>query len=236
MKNVIRLFIFLIVTTASAQEVDSFFSQADAFFKTYISKGRVDYAKVKANPATLNALLSKAETTKISKSDSKVYQSFWINAYNLSVIKGIVAKYPISSPLKISGFFDKITYTIAGEAITLNDIENMKLRASFPEEPRFHFALVCAGLGCPPIISEAYVPLTLEKQLQQQTKIALNNPHFIKISQSTVQLSQIFEWYTEDFIRNGTLRDFLNLYRDTPIAQDATLSYYPYDWTLNDIR
>ena len=236
MKNFAILFTLLVAQALSAQSTDAFFTNADTFFKTYIKNGRVDYAAVQSNPKTLDALLEDARTIEVSKTDVKTYQAFWINAYNLSVIKGIVSKYPVKQPLSIKGFFDKQKHTIGGSSITLNDIENKKLRAVFPDEARFHFVLVCAGLGCPPIINEAYTPAKLENQLQQQTKLAINNPSFIRVKGNKVQISQIFEWYNEDFTRNGSVLSFINTYRDTKIDASAKLSYYPYDWTLNDIK
>lgn len=93
-------------------------------------------------------------------------------------------------------------------------MEHKMLRAVFPKEPRFHFVLVCAGLGCPPIINEAYIPNMLEDQLQIQAQIAINNPNFIMVNKNKVKLSQIFEWYKGDFTQDGkSLVDFINLYR-----------------------
>ncbi|MDE0598941.1 MAG: DUF547 domain-containing protein, partial [Dokdonia donghaensis] len=204
--------------------------------KEYIKNGRVDYAAVQSNPESLDKLLAVAQTIKVSKTDAKTYQAFWINAYNLSVIKGVVAKYPVKQPLSIKGFFDKQKHAVGGSSITLNDIENKKLRAVFPDEARFHFVLVCAGLGCPPIINEAYIPSKLEAQLQRQTKLALNNPSFIRVKGKKVQISQIFEWYNGDFTRSGSVLDFINKYRGTKLDIDSKLSYYPYDWTLNDVK
>jgi len=229
-------FVGLLSLQSTAQNTDTFFKEADSFFKTNVQSGRVDYAAVKANPQALHNLLENASKIKVSTSNANTYQAFWINAYNLSVIKGIIADYPVKQPLSIKGFFDKVKYDLAGTSITLNDIENKMLRAKFPNEPRFHFALVCAGLGCPPIIDEAYTPAKLESQLQRQTEIAVNNPNFTKVKGNKVQLSQIFEWYKEDFVRNGDEIDFLNKYRKESIPADAKLSYYPYDWTLNDVK
>ena len=223
-------------TQSNAQSTDAFFANADTFFKANVKNGRVDYAAVKSNPEALKALLVNASKIKVSTNDAATYQAFWINTYNLAVIKGIVKKYPVKQPLSINGFFDKKTYDVGGTSITLNDIENKMLRAKFPKEPRFHFALVCAGLGCPPIINEAYTPSKLESQLQRQTEIAINNPNFIKAKGDKVQVSQIFEWYKEDFVHDGNEIDFLNKYRKEAIPENAKLSYYPYDWTLNDVQ
>ncbi|NER18180.1 DUF547 domain-containing protein [Spongiivirga citrea] len=226
----------LVSTTGIAQNTDAFFTKADTFFGKHVTNGKVNYKAIKADPADLNELVELAKGITVSKSDAKTYQAFWINGYNLSVINGIIKKYPTKSPLNINGFFDKTKHDIGGKQITLNDIENKLLRGNFKSEPRFHFVLVCAGLGCPPIINEAYTPAKLEAQLQRQTEIALNNPSFIKVKGKKVQISQIFEWYKGDFTQNGSEVDYINKFRKEPIDTKARISYYPYDWKLNDTK
>jgi len=220
-----------------SQDTATFFNKADTFFKTYVKEGRVAYADIKADPSGLNELLDLARQLSVSTEDAKTYQAFWINGYNLSVIKGIVANYPIKSPLNKGGFFDKKTYDIGGKSITLNDIENKLLRGNFPKEARFHFVLVCAGLGCPPIINNAYVPGKLEAQLQKQTELALNNPEFVRIKGKRVGLSQIFEWYKGDFTQGGkSLIEYVNQFRTEKLNPSAKVGYYPYDWSLNETK
>ncbi len=219
-------------TITFAQSTETFFNDSNSFFKSYVSNGKVDYKAIVANPEALNNLMKQAQSIKISEKDAAVFQSFWINAYNISVIKGIVDEFPINSPLDKKGFFDKATYELAGQKITLNDIENKMLRAKF-KDARFHFVLVCGAKGCPPLIAEAYRPSTLEKQLETQTVKALNNDLFIKASGKKVAVSEIFKWYKEDFVRDGNEVDFLNKYRSNKIDAGAKLSYYTYDWRLN---
>lgn len=230
------LFLFLIVTSVSAQEVGAFFSKSDSFFKEYVVDGKVKYAAIKNNPEALNDVLESAKSITVSKSNAATYQAFWINAYNLLVIDGIVKNYPLKSPLDVAGFFDKTKHEIAGKSVTLNGIENDLLRAEFPTEARFHFVLVCAGLGCPPIINTAYKPNTLDDQLQKQTVLALNNPNFIKVNKNKVQISQLFEWYKGDFEQKGSTVDFINTYRKEQLSEKAKVSYYPYDWSLNETK
>ncbi|GAA4275572.1 DUF547 domain-containing protein [Aquimarina mytili] len=236
MKKITIVLILLLTQISFAQSTADFFTKADAFFKTYVSNGKVKYSAIKKNPATLHELLDMASKIKVTQSKTNTFQAFYINAYNLAVIKGVVDKYPIKSPLNVKGFFDKTTYDIGGKATTLNDLENKILRKNFPSEARFHFVLVCAGLGCPPIIAEAYQPSTLKNQLQRQTVKALNNPNFIKVKGKKVQLSQIFEWYKVDFTRNGSEVDYVNKFRKEKIPSDAKVSYYSYDWSLNQIK
>lgn len=226
----------LINVSVCARNSSEFFTKADAFFSNHVENGLIHYQKIKENPESLEELLHMAAEFSVSDKDPKTYQAFYINAYNLAVIKGIIENYPTKSPLDIKGFFDKRTYKIAGKETTLNDLENKLLRKVFPTEARFHFALVCAGLGCPPIINEAYTPEKLEQQLQRQTEIALNNPQFIKVQGNKVQLSQIFEWYKEDFIHEGSEIDYINQFRKDKIPSTVKVSYYPYDWTLNDMK
>ena len=230
-----KLFILSLFVGSSfgfSQTTSDYFKAADAFFATYVSNGKVAYSKINDNPSTLEKLVTMAETISVSTNDTKTYQAFWINAYNISVIKGIIDNYPIKSPLDKSGFFDKTTYKIAGESITLNDIENKKLRAQF-SDARFHFVLVCGANGCPPIINKAYLPDTLDAQLQKQTELALNNSNFIKLKKNKVELSEIFKWYQEDFIKNGNEIDYINRFRTEKIPADTKITYYAYNWNLN---
>ncbi|MEP2277808.1 DUF547 domain-containing protein [Maribacter sp.] len=230
------LFFLFIVTSVSAQDVATFFGKSDSFFKEYVVNGKVKYAAIKSNPDVLNEVLNSAKGVSVSKSNATTYQAFWINAYNLLVINGIVKNYPLKSPLDVAGFFDKTKYEVAGKSVTLNGIENDLLRAQFPTEPRFHFVLVCAGLGCPPIINAAYKPNLLEGQLQKQTVLAINNPKFIKVNKTKVQISQLFEWYKGDFEQNGSTVDFINTYRKEQLPDNAKVSYYSYDWSLNEAK
>ncbi len=212
----------------------TFFTKADAFFKANVSNGKVNYAGIHKNQDKLNELLSLANTVKVSKSDTKNYQAFWINAYNVSVIKGIIDNYPIKSPLDKAGFFDKTTHKLGGKSITLNDIEHKLLRAQF-KDARFHFVLVCGAIGCPPLINKAYLPSSLEAQLEKQTKIALNGT-FLKVNakKKRVEGSEILKWYKEDFTMNGTSEiDFINKYRTEKIPSNFKLSYFTYNWNLN---
>lgn len=232
-KIALALIAIITVNTTSAQTTDQFYNDVDAFFSAHVASGKVDYKAIAANKEALNDLVSQSQAIRVSASNKLDYQAFWINAYNIHVIKGIVDAYPIASPLDKKGFFDKITYSIAGEKVTLNDIENNFLRAKF-NDARVHFVLVCGAVGCPPLISKAYRPETLDADLTAQTKKAINDKNFTKIGKSSVEISQIFEWYKGDFEQKGTKTiDFLNKYLSTPLTSKTKVKYYPYDWKVN---
>ena len=220
--------------SAKAQNIETFFKQTDAFLSANVANGKVDYDAIKKDPKALMEVLKTAEKISITKDNANNYQAFWINAHNLSVIKGIIDNYPTNTPLDHKGFFETKTYSLAGKKITLNDIEHKLLRAEF-KDPRFHFVLVFGAIGCPPLISNAYMPDTLNKQLEAQTKLAINGA-FLKVNakKKRVEASQIMEWYKEDFTMNGTTEiDFINKYRVEKVAEKSKLSYFPYNWKVN---
>lgn len=237
MNKISLLFLALVsVSLGYTQNKADFFIKADSFFKSHVKNGRVDYKNIKENPGTLNELLELAQGISIDMRDANEYEAFWINGYNLSVIKVIIENYPLKSPLDISGFYDVTKYNIGGESITLNDIEHQLLRKNFSKDPRFHFVLVCGGLDCPPIIDEAYIPNRLNAQLNSQTKKALNDSNFIQIKDTVVGIPQMFEWYKSDFEYNGKVIDFINRYRNEKLPISSELVYHPHDWNLNELN
>jgi hypothetical protein len=234
LKKIITLIIIANFNIGFSQNTSDFFEKSDSFFKEYVLDGKVNYDAIKNNPSKLTEILNIAKTIVIDKSHAANFQAFWINAYNLSVIKGIVDNYPIKSPLDKAGFFDKVTYELGGKKYTLNDIEHKLLRAQF-RDARFHFVLVCGAIGCPPLINRAYLASTLDSQLQAQTKIALNGT-FLRVNakKKKVEASEIMKWYKEDFTMKGIREiDFINVYRTEKIPSHFKLSYFPYNWGVN---
>jgi len=235
MKNQINFLIvlFFISTSVFAQTIDKqFFSEADAFFAAQVQDGLVNYAGLKNN-AQLKQLIRTIETADVNRASVDTRKAFYINAYNLHVINAAVNLYPTNSVQSQGGFFDTQKITVGGERITLNNLEKKYLLAPY-QDGRLHFVLVCGALGCPPITNFAYQPDQLEEQLNQQTKIALNNPEFIKANGNQLQISQIFKWYPKDFGGSKNVLSFINQYRRTRIPNTVKISYYDYDWTLND--
>ncbi|MEO9477310.1 MAG: DUF547 domain-containing protein [Cyclobacteriaceae bacterium] len=227
------LFLGLVMPYLNAQ---SFFQDADDFFAKYVSEGRVDYAELNKNPADLNALVKQvAELNLNNKRVTADYmKAFYINAYNILVIKQVVDRYPIFGPLRVEGFFDGISHNVMGKELTLNQLEKETLYKRFPD-PRLHFVLVCAAKGCPPIAPFAYTPSGLNEALDDRTRHVLNLEGFIRVQKKRVQLSQIFNWYKGDF--GGTSDSeiaFINNYRNKEIDSKMALDYYEYDWSLNE--
>lgn len=215
---------------------EQFFKEVDSFMGKYVLDGKVKYADLKANPAALVELCKVVDEADLKGLSDVERKAFYINAYNLTLIKAILLAYPCQSPNDIPGIFDGAKHKVAGKYMTLNDLENETIRKEF-DDARIHFALVCGALSCPVIINTAYSPASLDEQLDQQTRAALNDATFLKVDHGALkaELSQIFKWYAADFGNNNKeLIGFINKYRKDQIPLDYKLSYYTYDWTLND--
>jgi hypothetical protein len=236
MKKAGFLFVlFVLSNSIQAQKLEEFFKKSNDFFSTYVVSNKVDYELLKKNPRPLEDILSLATDMDLNNRDTNTFKAFWVNIYNLTVIKGIVNKYPIKSTQSVNGFFDKNYYKIAKQEVTLKDIEKNVLKSTF-KDPLLNFVLVCAANGCPPLMDEAYYPETLSKQMIERTKLSINNPNFIKVNKSakTIEVSEIFDWYKEDFIDKGKkIIDFINTYRDVKIDESYQVAFYKYDWSLN---
>ena len=104
------------------------------------------------------------------------------------------------------------------------------------KDPRFHFVLACAAMSCPKLYNLAYKPDNLEKLMEERTSLALNDKDFTRVNTSAnqISLSKIFEWYKKDFEMEGTTIEFVNKYLDSKISTNYRVSYYEYDWTLNE--
>ncbi len=237
MRKEILLYLLTLLCGLSldAQSVitDQFFDDCDNFFSRNVSNDLIDYQQIKNDPATLLALIQTIDKADISQLDDITQKAFYINAYNLNVIKGVIFNYPLQSVMDIPGFFDEAQHLIAQEKMTLNHLENKVIRPKY-NDARIHFALVCGAKGCPPIINEAYKPENVDALLERQTQKAINNPDFIKISDGKAAISKIFEWYAEDFGKGKAgIINYLNEYLEKPLTNKATISYYTYDWGLN---
>ncbi len=235
MKKILVLVLIIITNQAIGMDKEQFFIQSDEFFHSNVDGGLVKYSKVKQNDVKIHELVKYVNTADLGSFDDTEKLAFYLNAYNLLVINQIIDKYPVDSPMSIPGFFDNKKHSIAGEKLTLNDLENKKVRTY--KDPRIHFALVCAALGCPKIGDFGYRPDKLEEQLTQQAKLALNDPNFIIVDGNKVKISEIFKWYRQDFGKSDKdLINFINKYREHPVPEKSKLGYYIYNWTLNESK
>lgn len=242
MKHIFILLLFAIPLVPLAQPSHQDF---DLLLKKYVDKdGGVNYAAFKNDESTLNDYLIEMMLEPPSREwGDNVKLAYWINVYNALTIQLILKYYPVKS-IKDIGSTIQIPYVNTpwdikcfeindGEELSLNNIEHGIIRKDF-EEPRIHFALVCAAKSCPKLLNEAYDPARLNAQLTKQTKEFLANKEKNKISTDRLELSKLFSWYGGDFRKSGTMISFLNLYSPIKINDEAKTSFLDYDWSLNE--
>ncbi|TRX55537.1 DUF547 domain-containing protein [Fulvivirga sp. M361] len=239
MKSVFLIFIAttMLHVTSVAADVTSFFSQTDAFLKKYVDNGMVHYKQINSNFSEIESLYQSIADMDLSNANDQTKKAFYINAYNLSVIYQVAKYYPLKSPLDRSGFFDRVKHVIAGESMTLNALEIKKIVIAY-KDARIHFALACAAISCPPLADFAYVPGKLDRQLDARTKNSINNAAWLKRDDKNKQvaISKIFDWYEKDFTMNGenSVLEFINKYKASPIPDAYNITYYEYNWGLNE--
>jgi hypothetical protein len=226
------------------------FSTWDELLRQYVnSQGRVNYCAWKAESSqSLNQWLADIELGDIhGKCESDEQLALWINLYNAFTIASVLERYRIISIrpeifgipnwLGFLWFFYRPTHKVAGRRYSLNQIEHKILRRKF-DEPRIHFALVCASIGCPLLRNSAYLPEAVRSQLEEDARRFINNPDKVRYdSQSqTLYCSKIFKWYSRDFLKVApSIPDYIRSYlkADAAIGANTAIAYLDYDWGLN---
>ncbi|MGA1226094.1 MAG: DUF547 domain-containing protein [Tamlana sp.] len=176
------------------------------------------------------SLMHKNDTFESLPKDEKL--AFWINAYNTMTIDLILRHYPVKSIKDIKNPWEQWYWKLGDKWYNLNEIEHNILRKM--DEPRIHFAIVCASVSCPKLQNKAFTSENLESQLTNATKEFLNDSNRNSISENVLELSKIFHWFAKDFKQNNSVIDFINQYSDIKISENAKIKFKDYNWALNE--
>lgn len=205
----------------------------DLLKKQVSDAGNVNYNSIKSNRKELTnyitALGDNMPNDAWSKEDKLAY---WINAYNALTVDLILRNYPVKSIKDIKEPWDQRLWKLGEKWYNLNEIEHQILRKM--DEPRIHFAIVCASFSCPKLQNEAFTASNMEAQLTNATKEFLSDQNRNNITANTLNISKIFKWFSKDFKTSGSISDFINTYTDIDISGSAKTSYKDYNWDLND--
>lgn len=205
-------------------------------------EGMVDYRGFAADSSALNAYLQQLSAhhpnEKNWSHDERL--AYWINAYNAFTIRLIIRHYPVESIKDIAGSIPFVNspwdikfIQIEGETYDLNNIEHGIIRDEF-DDPRIHFALVCAAKGCPSLRREAYTAEKLDRQLEEETRRFFNDPTKNEIHPQHALLSPLLKWYGRDFKAVAPdILTYINRYSEVHIEEGADIEYGEYDWSLN---
>jgi hypothetical protein len=216
----------------------------------------VNYANFKQQDTQLKAYLtslSQISRTEFDSWSKDKQLAFLINAYNAWTVEFIITKYPDLKSIKDLGSvfkspWDKSFIPLLGKTVSLNDIEHGLIRGSGRyNDPRIHFAVNCASIGCPALREEAYTADKLEQQLTQQTERFLTDSSRNKFDGNSAKISSIFKWYKEDFEKGyggaKSLQNFILLYANILKLDDKQklalknnnidVDFLDYNWNLN---
>ena len=210
-------------------------SKWNELLKDYVlNNGQVDYSSFKSNKADLQAYIEVLQDhyPNLESASKNEKLAYWINAYNALTIDLIIKNFPLKSIKDIKDPWDQRLWKFGDQWLTLNDIEHNILRKM--DEPRIHFAIVCASESCPKLQNTAFTADNLDEQLTKATKEFLADETKNDISENDLKLSKIFKWFKKDFEQDGSLIDFLNRYSDVTISDNAKKSFKDYSWELND--
>ena len=222
-------------------------SKFDQALKKYVDdKGLVDYNSI-AKDSGFSEYVQSLQTARVEELSRDGQLAFWINAYNAVTIDKVIKKKPKKSVREtfIPGvwtatkFFTSREHIVAGKRLSQDDIEHEILRKQF-KDPRIHFAIICASMGCPPLPRIAYTEENVQARLEEETRKYLNSPRGTRIdrAENTLHMSKLFDWFATDFIqKSGSTLAFMQPYLHEEVRifleRDPMISYLEYNWALN---
>ena len=233
---------------ASETKVDH--SAWDGFLKKHLTPedgiNRLDYAAVGAeDKKILAAYLRLLEQTQVSSLNRNEQRAFWINFYNALTADVVLRHYPVESILDIDispgllarGPWGKKLAEVEGEEVSLDDIEHRILRPIW-KDARIHYAVNCASIGCPNLMTEAFTSDNTERLLERGARDFINHPRGASVADGKLTVSSIYEWFVDDFGGDDTgvikhLREYADDDLLKSLADVDSVDDDRYDWQLN---
>lgn len=265
MKRLIACLLALSAVPALAQGFDHAHKTWDALLKKHVvlvsggKASQMNYAGMAQDRVALKTYheaLSKVAETEFNAWPKAQQMAYLINAYNAFTVEKILMRYPDIKSIwdfgKVFGNpFKDDFFMLLGRKFTLDRTEHETLRKpGVYNEPRVHYAVNCASIGCPMLREEAYVAERLERQLEEQAERFLSDRSRNRFANGKLEVSMIFNWFKEDWSsgyqgiqsRERYFARYAKLLADDPDAQrvvtegKAPIAHLEYDWTLNDVR
>ncbi|MCP4328522.1 MAG: DUF547 domain-containing protein [Alphaproteobacteria bacterium] len=235
--------------TSAARVDHSTWSRILATYTRPAEDGLTRFAYGAVTPSDRDAVadyVGQLAAVPVSRLNRAEQRASWINLYNALTVRVVLEHYPVTTILDIDispgwladGPWDKALVKIEGEAVTLNDIEHRILRPIW-RDPRIHYALNCASVGCPNLQGRAFTADNAEELLDDGARAYVNSPRGAHLQDGELVVSSIYVWFAEDFGRdNAEIIAHLATYA-TPELGVALSRYddidgHEYDWDLND--
>ncbi|MEO6666927.1 MAG: DUF547 domain-containing protein [Nitrospiria bacterium] len=235
---------------ASATQVDH--TAWDQLLASYVVAdhpsgiNRLRYTGVTAaDRQALKQYLTQLQTVKARELRKPEQKAYWINLYNALTVDVMLDHMPVSSIMDVAispgllsrGPWGKKLVTVEGQAVSLDDIEHRILRPIF-KDPRVHYAVNCASLGCPNLQPTAFTSANMEALLDRAARDYVNHPRGVTVKDGRVVVSSIYVWFQSDFGGDdaGVLAHLRRYAQDdlkARLAGATTISDHTYDWSLN---
>jgi hypothetical protein len=203
---------------------------------------RLRYAAVSgADRRALADYLDALAATTVTELGRDGQLAFWLNLYNALTVAAVLEAYPVDSIRAVDDVWWADRVTVEGRSLSLDDIEHGIVRPVFAD-PRIHYAVNCAAVGCPNLAAEPYRGDGLDAQLDAAARAYVNDPRGVRIGVGgAVTLSRIYNWFQEDFGGSeAAVLKHLRRYAEPDLAADLAaadgIASYVYDWALNDAR
>jgi len=221
-------------------------SAFDKLLSKYVNDaGGVDYAGLMTERQALQAYIQQIGGAPFDAMGRDQKLALLINTYNAFTLELILeywndGKLQSIKDISSDERWEDERWRIGDMTLSLNQIEHEQIRPKF-REPRIHWALVCAAVGCPPLRDEAYEAGKLEKQLADQAERVHSHDRWYRFDSEsdTVHLTPLYNWYSGDFEQvAGSVLASAAQY-DPALKQSLDADKFPrirwidYDWSLN---
>lgn len=222
----------------------------DGLLKRYLSTGsdgvnRVNYVALNAGGrVALDGYIANLAAQPVSTLNRDQQLAYWVNLYNAVTVRTVAEAYPVASIRDIDispglfadGPWGKPLVTVEGESLSLNDIEHRILRPHW-DDPRIHYGVNCAALGCPNLATAAYTGNAVGEQLDSGARAFVNSPRGVAFEGDRLRVSSIYAWFQSDFGGNDAgilahLRSYAAPELRTRLERVDTIDTHAYDWAL----
>lgn len=204
---------------------------------------RFRYSEVSAaDRASLDDYIAMLEATPVSRLNRDQQLAYWLNFYNAATIQLVLDYYPVDSirdidPPDGDGPWGSALWTVEGQAVTLDDIEHRIIRPIW-QDPRIHYAVNCASIGCPNLLPEPIDAAAWDQQFDEAALAYINHPRGVTVGRRRSTVSSIYRWFVEDFGGDEAgVADHLAQYLPSDVAQQIVTQSgsfrYEYDWAIN---
>jgi len=220
-------------------------TKLDAVLKKHVDEaGLINYGGVRKDIEQLDGYIATLADAPLDEMGRDEKVALLINAYNAFTLKLIAEHYPSIDSIRDipeAQRWKSVRWNVGGNTWSLDQIEHEQIRPNF-KEPRIHFALVCAAIGCPPLRAEAYTAAKLEAQLADQTRYVHERDRWVRYDPANpgkIGLTKLYSWFAGDFEQaEGTVLDYVaqhvpTLDESKAAGNTPAITWLDYDWSLN---